>query len=602
MVNVSLGAMCGNTGLPADMCSNPLSLGAVGIANNGMGFFYINGTCQSTSGFLNSLCTFITAEINNFSVTLECNFKFSINQSESIFQAPIYIMERSNFSDGFVIILSRSLDITIYDTTLFIPRFSGTIRIAYFNSETMIDILINNCTVYPIESTIGTTATDTNNDVWNVDTLFEWTTRSINNIDGSLLMLALPHHNIINVVYESDLMFNPLIGPYRFLTTNSNSWVLADAVANYNFEYPSIGDTESLSMVWETEISNIINSQPRETVIWCKWLGSIATLLLIGDMLDSDISVELNILKNNLSLIQTRNGALSQYNTFIHDQTWGGIISNLGLDNCSGDCDNGNAFYESHIGQFGYLVFAYAVAGYFDKNFINTNKETALLFARDIVNPHEHDNTFPLWRNKDWYFGYSISSGLSPQQERGKDTSDIGELIFVYYASYLLSLVIDGQQELMNWSLAMLASEVTALQYYFQFASDANKIDVNSAFVQGTIPERGDTYYNYTVNTGNDTFPARNASIMVPIIKPFSLLSFDYINDQWAKFAQFWMNPAVAAPGIEPESFGYAESLLAVEATPETKQTIVNNIVASRDIYLPYGSTWSAMLYWILSQ
>ena len=546
-------------------------------------------------------CPFITCEVNSLSITLDCNFSFSIETIST--KLPIYLMHRGKFSDGFVIVLSRPLDISIIDRTLYIPQFTGTMRIAYFNSQSMIDILTTNSTIYPIESTISTSATgsDANITSWNIDTVFEWTTRSMNILSShNLLMVALPHHNITNVTYESSLIDHPLIGPYRFVITDTQSWILADAVANYNFVYPSI-TSDSLSSVWDTEILNIVNSPPKETVNWCKWLGSIATLLLIGNMLNKNISIGLNILKNNLSLIQNNNGVLSQYNTFIYDKTWGGIIGNIGLDNCSGDGDSGNAFYQSHIGQFGYLVFSYAVAGYFDNSFLINNKQTALLFARDIANPYEFDKSFPLWRNKDWYLGYSISSGLSPQQYYGKETNNIGEIIFGYYGTYLLSTLLTDQQELMTWSLAMLASEITSLQFYFQFVSE-NKIDVNPSFVQGTISERGDSFYNYTVDFGNSTFPARNASIMVPIIKPLSLLSFDYISNYWAQFVQYWMTQAINSPDIEPESFGYAETLLSVNSSPETQQSIINNIVAESDIYLPYGSTWSSMLYWILSQ
>ena len=56
----SLGAMCGSTGLPPDMCNNPLSLGAVGATGfspNDMGFFCVNGFCQESPGALNELCT-----------------------------------------------------------------------------------------------------------------------------------------------------------------------------------------------------------------------------------------------------------------------------------------------------------------------------------------------------------------------------------------------------------------------------------------------------------------------------------------------------------------------------------------------------------------
>jgi len=58
--NLSLGAICGSPDLPPDMCNNPLSLGAVGntgISNDGMGFFCVNGSCQSTPGLFNDLCS-----------------------------------------------------------------------------------------------------------------------------------------------------------------------------------------------------------------------------------------------------------------------------------------------------------------------------------------------------------------------------------------------------------------------------------------------------------------------------------------------------------------------------------------------------------------
>lgn len=58
--SVSLGAICGATGLPEDLCSNPMSLGVpgmTGITPNGMGFFCVNGVCQENPGQLNEQCT-----------------------------------------------------------------------------------------------------------------------------------------------------------------------------------------------------------------------------------------------------------------------------------------------------------------------------------------------------------------------------------------------------------------------------------------------------------------------------------------------------------------------------------------------------------------
>jgi hypothetical protein len=57
---VSLGAACGATGQPEDLCNNLQALGIIGqtgISPDGMGLFCVNGRCQSTPGNLNQLCT-----------------------------------------------------------------------------------------------------------------------------------------------------------------------------------------------------------------------------------------------------------------------------------------------------------------------------------------------------------------------------------------------------------------------------------------------------------------------------------------------------------------------------------------------------------------
>jgi hypothetical protein len=82
--SVSLGAFCGSTGLPYDLCNNPQSLGVTGmtgITQDGMGFFCVNGTCQQNPGNLNDLCTpgscsfiedgaFVCTPINTTSIPL----------------------------------------------------------------------------------------------------------------------------------------------------------------------------------------------------------------------------------------------------------------------------------------------------------------------------------------------------------------------------------------------------------------------------------------------------------------------------------------------------------------------------------------------------
>lgn len=576
---------------------------------------------------------FITIKINNINTTLECNFAFTLRQYSD---QSIYILQIDE-SSGYLIFSSNLLSLTrvlsgnsasIQYETIIIPKITDTIRIAYFNSTDMLNILIQHYRTYPIESTISTTShpmdMNGNNqdfDSWDVDTSFIWTTENMPTSrpsDRELLMLALPHHNLTNTVYESSTMNHSVIGPFRFVITNDNVWNLADAVANYQFTYPPlIGITGAtviseqpnvninamcaeMILVWNDESKNIIDATPQNIVEWSKWLGSLANLILIGNMLRQDVTSHLQFLESQLNLIQNKSGAISPYDILVYDKTWGGIVDNLGLTNCMGNSNYGNSFYESHIGQFGYIIYAYAVAGHFNPSFINTNRDMALYFVRDAVNPYQSDNSFPLWRNKNWFLGYSISSGLQPGQINGKNTSNIGETIAGYYGAFLLSLVLpDDSNELLNWSLAMLASEITALQHYFQFSSQPSIIKtINPKFVGGTITDRGDTYYQFTSIEGD--YLERNVSTMINMLKPLNLISFDYINSTWATGTHEWTMTGITG-NIQSESLAYALAILTVN-NPIFKQQAVETIIANRNILLPYGSTWSSVLYWILNQ
>ncbi len=56
----SLGAICGSTGMPSDLCNNPQSLGVIGVTGispDNMGMFCRNGRCQLNPAQLNDQCT-----------------------------------------------------------------------------------------------------------------------------------------------------------------------------------------------------------------------------------------------------------------------------------------------------------------------------------------------------------------------------------------------------------------------------------------------------------------------------------------------------------------------------------------------------------------
>lgn len=543
---------------------------------------------------------FITVEVHNVGASIRCGFDATF---ETLTDTE-YVIGIDDTS-GYLLVLSRVMTPRFlsqagFGTIVNLGKFTGVFRVAYFNSQAMLTTLLANSEVYPIESTIGVEAA-VSGTTWTINDTYTWTTATMGpGSDQDLLMVSVPAQNITNATAVGDSIQHPILGPAQLITTPTDRWTLQNTLPVLPLEYPSLGTTgnATLLVVWNSEITTIIQAEPSQTAQWMAWIGSLAMMVLMGKMLNADIGTAQTLLADRLNRIRLSRGVISSTNQFVYDRTWGGIIGKMGLNNCSGDFDSGAAFYEAPIGQFGYLVYAYAVMSSLDVTFREENRAIALCFLRHVANPCEGDRYFPLWRSKNWYLGYSISSGLQPNQTLGKETTEPGDAVLGYYGAYLLASVLN-ESELEQWSVSMLASEITALQHYFQFAS-TDSITVDPAFVQGTITERGDSYYNYTVTGGNATFPARNASIMVPVTKPLTLASPTYLNETWALQTQSWMTAAAAAPGIQPESLLYALSLMAVGGNniPEIAATIVNNRAAS----LPYGSTWSSALYWVGTQ
>ena len=532
-------------------------------------------------------CPYITGEVFNMSVAFRCNFDCTLE----IVNESTYIIGIDD-NRGYLLVLSRNLTLTITDNIVTIPKFTGAFRLGYFENSNMLESLLPYTHVYPVESTVIVDST-LNNGVWDITTTYRWATCAFTNSDEDLLMLALPHHNISNVTTVYDNVSHPLLGPARLVAASSDQWVIPSTLPDINFDYaPVMSDT--LVAIWQQEYPLLLQNQPSDTVDRMLWLGSLASMVLIGHTLNQDITHGVNVLTCQLDSIRTDN-----IEQFVYDRTWGGVISSAGINDCSGLADDGNAFYFNHIGQYGYLVYAYAVTSFLDSNFLDRNENMALYFARNIANPCDGDNDFPLWRNKDWYTGYSLITGLQPDQNNGKESYDIGSIIMGYYGSYLLGC-ITGNTILENNSVALLSSEIISQQCYFQFASQ-NKIVVDPAFVQGTISRRSTLTYEYTVDSGNEFYPARNASIMVPMVKPYTLLSSVSVNDTWANTTQSFLLAALTDPNLEDESRAYAYSLLAVNADSATRNEYLEDILTRVSNLLPYGSTWSAIAYRILT-
>merc|ERR1711953_960226 len=133
--------------------------------------------------------------------------------------------------------------------------------------------------------------------------------------------------------------------------------------------------------------------------------------------------------------------------------------------------DFGNGFYNDHHFQWGYHIYAAAVAAHFDPAWGRRNKELILLYARDIANPDKADKYFPVWRHKDWFTGWSWASGIAlgggHPYRNGRNQESTSEAINGYFGLQLLGDAL-GMPQLRDWGRVAMASEIISTQIYWQ--------------------------------------------------------------------------------------------------------------------------------------
>ena len=81
----------------------------------------------------------------------------------------------------------------------------------------------------------------------------------------------------------------------------------------------------------------------------------------------------------------------------------------------------------------GYHIYAAAILAHFDEDWGKQYYDQVLLLVRNIANPSKNDRSFPLFRHKDWFRGFSWASGVvNPPYLNGKNQESSSEAIAAY--------------------------------------------------------------------------------------------------------------------------------------------------------------------------
>lgn len=106
-------------------------------------------------------------------------------------------------------------------------------------------------------------------------------------------------------------------------------------------------------------------------------------------------------------------------NLLVYDKTWGGVVTNDGLNDVNADF--GNAWYNDHTYHYGYVLYAVAVLAKFQPYFYSMHKKQIDFLVADVADDGKRaQKFFPKARQKVMY-GAGAPLKQSDEHERGKE-------------------------------------------------------------------------------------------------------------------------------------------------------------------------------------
>ncbi len=165
---------------------------------------------------------------------------------------------------------------------------------------------------------------------------------------------------------------------------------------------------------------------------------------------------------------------------FYYDAAWGGLI---GFDTEYGSQN----FNDQHF-HLGYFVYAAALLGLHDRDFVTRYGPMVELLIRSYASPYRNDPLFPFLRTFDPYEGHSWCSGFSADSEDGNDQESSSEAMNSWAAVYLWGLASgnDTWRDLGIWGYVTEASAIR--EYYFnRDHADASLSTYGSGYAHNAV-------------------------------------------------------------------------------------------------------------------
>lgn len=361
--------------------------------------------------------------------------------------------------------------------------FNGAIQVAKIpaGSTTASSVYDDAAGAYPIAAEITGSVAGTSGSY-----SLSWT--KAGNTDQTLLMFALPHHiDSLSSATASGVTGVQLETTTKGLATavSADLWTLVEANLPIDMSFtpwsPQLGDIkavstaaqEAISAAGYSELSQNITAQANTGSLYYdgKALAKFATICVTLYEIAGNETLALTGLQLLKDVFATH---VNNEMTFplVYDDAWGGTVSVATYNDDNIGDDFGNTVYNDHHFHFGYFVYAAAVIGYLDSDWLTegSNKPWVNMLVRDYANSITDDAYYPFSRMFDWYHGHSWAHGLIETGD-GKDQESSSEDTMSLYALKMWGHVTSDESMEARANL-MLGVQARSLQHYYLYLNN----------------------------------------------------------------------------------------------------------------------------------
>jgi endo-1,3(4)-beta-glucanase len=300
-----------------------------------------------------------------------------------------------------------------------------------------------------------------------------------------LLMFVLPHHiqsldpdlrshvtrlrlrtttkGIATAIWAERLTF---IEPNLPTTMGFGPWTPATGLTKTRFSNPTL---EIISAAAERDIESVMSEKiPEDSMYYAgKTLAKFATIVwILKEVVVNNTATSWTTGLDRLKAEMAKYVENRQRYPLFYDDSWKGLVSNAGFSDPGADF--GNTYYNDHHFHYGYFVYACAVIGYLDPEWVGQGDNRAWVnsLVKDFAESDYHGRDYPWSRSFDWYHGHSWAKGLFESAD-GKDEESTSEDGFASLAVKMWGRVVgDANMEKRGMLVNLLCLLIVLIREY----------------------------------------------------------------------------------------------------------------------------------------